>query len=140
MKIWGKISRRGFLYGAFGILGVGIVNPKQSFGLVSQQFQVNPFLSCLIGLIGKSQSATLIGKEYLAMCPQEYDPNILIGQITRNSNRLYQEYRIGGDKKVHEHLRHQIREDFGNNQKIILHGWVLSRTEARICALTHLIG
>ena len=74
------------------------------------------------------------------MFPHEYDPKILISEITHHSDKMYKEYLKGDSKKVHEILRQQIREDFGNNQKIILHGWILSKTEARICGLAHLIG
>ena len=140
MKIWDKISRRGFLFGSLGILGVWLANPKLSFGLVSKQFQVDPFCVCVVRMIKKTQSVKLIGKEYLAMCPQEYDSKTLIREITQNSNRIYRQYLKGDSKKVHAILRQQVREDFRSNQTIILHGWVLSKTEARICGLAHLIG
>jgi hypothetical protein len=140
VKISKKISRRGFLFGSLGILGVWIASPKLSFGLVSKQFQADPFCVCVVRMIEKIQSVKLIGKEYLAMCPQEYDPKILIREITHNSDRIYKQYLKGDSKKVHAILRQQIREDFGSDQKIILHGWVLSKTEARICGLAYLIG
>ncbi len=38
-----------------------------------------------------------------------------------------------------EHMHRQVRSDFVNEQIVFVNGWLLSRTEARICAIQTLL-
>jgi len=40
-----------------------------------------------------------------------------------------------GAKAIHEYFNTKTVEDFNTGQTVIINGWVLSRTEARQCAL-----
>jgi len=61
-----------------------------------------------------------LGSEYLALHPQERDMRHLLHSL---SNSVFES--IGRDWRTHD--------------LALLDGWVLARTEARVCALLHLI-
>jgi hypothetical protein len=72
-----------------------------------------------------------IGRVYLKMFPEENEIEVLSALISRglriNSNIVF------------EDLAAKITEEFKNRQFVEVGGWLLSRTEARQCALYSLL-
>lgn len=79
-------------------------------------------------LIVHRHSAGVIGEYYLAIFESEKSAEALARQIRRslpNDGRHIDAYT----------LLTRIRQDFERGEVVNLQGWLLSRTEARICAL-----
>jgi hypothetical protein len=72
---------------------------------------------------------TQLGAVYLAMHPDE-----------RNFRRLSRLLSGAGSKPVRVHLFESIAQDWVEHDVTVVEGWVLARTEARICAALHLMG
>jgi hypothetical protein len=67
--------------------------------------------------------------------PTEDDPRIL-AQLSVASSEAQQADAIALDRTSLQHrLDAQVRGDFVSGATVQLDGWVLSRTEARLCAL-----
>ena len=78
-----------------------------------------------------SDSAAHIGRAYLAKHEDERDVDVLrahLGDLVSQS---------GGDGLA-ERAGARIREDFATGRTVQVDGWLLSRTEARLCALAAL--
>ena len=80
------------------------------------------FLS--IFLDGKSIS--LIGDQYLKQVPNENSERILVSLLPNDSS---------SDINSVQFVQQQITNDFKSGETIIIDGWILSKTEARQCAL-----
>jgi hypothetical protein len=75
-------------------------------------------------------SAARIGEAYLEDHPEEAQPALLA--------RLLREAGLEEAPGPTSRARARIREDFERGRTVQVDGWVLSRTEARLCALTAL--
>ena len=80
-----------------------------------------------LALFCNEDSLVSMGKQYLELYPQEQDVSLLISLI--DCGQYSQEHTL------RRQLQDNIRRDFEFNQTLILDGWVVSRTEARQCAL-----
>ena len=89
----------------------------------------DPDLSAAIdGLISQRNSAVIIGEAYLTQFDSERSADILLSKI--------RESLLADTQRVDEQtVLCQIRVDFERGDIVNLHGWLLSRTEARLCAL-----
>ena len=108
-----------------------------------------PFLSCsepesslhqrlslpnTMATINESTTIDDVGKAYMEQVPSENSPESLIDQLMINSK---------GDtipkttdsKTLQKMMSQKVKSDFDNGETVIVRGWVLSRTEARQCAL-----
>jgi len=72
-----------------------------------------------------------IGARYLKEAPTEGEEDLLAD--------LLSEGRKGPPDSLAQLLLERIRADYENNDTLILEGWLLSRTEARQCALLSFI-
>ena len=89
----------------------------------------DPDLSAAIGgLISHRNSAAIIGDAYLTQFNDERSADILMSKI--------RESLLTDTQCINENiLLSRIRADFERGDIVNLHGWLLSRTEARVCAL-----
>jgi len=76
-------------------------------------------------------SARIIGAAYLATHPDEADPALLRRAIAADLAPAAQRDQAELDRA----LAHRVRADFLEQRTVKVDGWVLSRTEARLCAL-----
>jgi hypothetical protein len=88
----------------------------------------------LTALFHHQASARTIGRSYLQQYPPESNVRCLLEGIGR-SDRLS----TAGDRELMLALQHRIRQDFVEERVVNLEGWILSVTEARLCALTTLV-
>lgn len=79
-------------------------------------------------LISNQTSAAIIGESYLAQYEHERSADIL-------SHEIHASLGVETGEIDQQDLLKQIRVDFEHADIINLHGWLLSRTEARLCAL-----
>ena len=76
----------------------------------------------------------MIGRQYLRRVPAEADPDLL-GELILSD--LPWSASIGTDTRAV--IREQVRRDFAEDRIVRLGQWMLSQTEARLCALTALV-
>jgi hypothetical protein len=85
----------------------------------------------LASFFGDADAAAVVGRRYLALHPSEADLDRLGREIlSPTPARAYQ-----------AHTRQVLarhRDDFASEHLAIVDGWVLSRTEARLCAIAAL--
>jgi hypothetical protein len=129
-----RIRRRTFLLGAAGA-GVSLV-----WGSAGLRPFPQTSLSTAERLAGvlRHESARAIGSEYLRLVPAEASEAVLVAGVVA---RLPGGSRVVGtasDHRLHELLLGATLGDFAALQTVELHGWVLARTEARLCALAAL--
>ncbi|RAW00342.1 hypothetical protein DQQ10_14915 [Pseudochryseolinea flava] len=77
-----------------------------------------------------------IGKAYRAQYNNEQSEESLIDALTQNNMHLLHE---SDGTKITHYLEQRIQNDFEKNEIVIVDGWILSRTEARQCALFSII-
>jgi hypothetical protein len=95
--------------------------------------------SRLTGIFSRRQSARAVGRAYLRVAPGEADPQILMGAITGTTPDLHRVLDHGDDADLGAALRNRIRRDFADGRTVSVEGWLLSQTEARLCALAELV-
>lgn len=79
-----------------------------------------------------------IGMAYGKAYPDEYNISALEGLLKKNTDgKIISASMQKGE--IDAQLDSQVKNDFASGQTIVLNGWVLSRTEARQCALYTLI-
>jgi len=90
----------------------------------------------LRALVPAADSARLIGRAYLAGYPDESGDDATLARLILADP--------GGDPRVplpsdtqrlRETIAARVREDFRQGRTARVEGWILSRTEARLCAL-----
>jgi len=89
-------------------------------------------------LIMNSNSINEIGMEYINQLPNEGEKEILVNFLLHNEihNKESQSFSI---IRIQNMLKLKIKNDYKNNSTITLGGWVISKTEARQCALSSII-
>ena len=85
------------------------------------------------GLIRHRASAERIGRRYLAMLPSATDRSRLLAMSPALGDAL-QAIRHRPEVAAGL-LRRGISDDFGRADTVIVDGWVLAATEARLCAV-----
>ena len=127
-----RCTRRSFLlYSLLGILGLEIGGCEQSGGVQDAWLdEVSPY----------PEEAANIGREYLAIHPEERNHEFLVRKVKdallvspgRESSEINAvnkvDYTFAG-------LEHAIRNEYARGDMVIIHGWAISPTEARLYAL-----
>jgi hypothetical protein len=72
-----------------------------------------------------------IGKAYILSFPDENKPETLVSQLMND----FPATQKATENTLREFFNKQIAQDFAAGNLVIISGWVLSRTEARQCAL-----
>jgi hypothetical protein len=96
-----------------------------------------PLQSLLRLLEPARNSAKAIGRVYLVQTPDENDWQILVGRLLAEST--ISEHGMNGSRGLVTEFKHQCANDFSEGRIVLLDGWMLSRTEARLCAVHALI-
>jgi hypothetical protein len=129
MKLGPKIKRRVFL-GSLFLMGVASLPPRRAGATEGGE----PAAERLVALLRHRDSAKRVGREYLKARPQEACAANLVTELTRD---LKLPTISDGDLRAHFNKR--SKADFRARRVVKLDGWILSETEARLCALTSLI-
>ena len=80
------------------------------------------------------QSALVIGRHYLDKCPAEADSNTLVDALLGEAgSKHHGEPPTVGDLLAF--FQEKFAKDFDQGNTVMIGGWVLSKTEARLCAL-----
>jgi hypothetical protein len=125
------MRRRRFLQvAAAGALAIGLPGARAG---TSRPFHLlaDPGLLRLFGSTGHVRA---IGVRYRAAFPHEDTPETLAAAILVGRDRTAPTAPLPA-ARLHDHLERQVRDDFARGATVRLDGWILSRTEARQCAL-----
>jgi len=82
-----------------------------------------------LGHICDAKTIDEIGSAYRNATPDESRMAGLIELLLKDMQRA------GDDPRLAQQIKDRVRQDFAANDVVIVKGWVLSRTEARQCAL-----
>jgi hypothetical protein len=135
MTTTGHVDRRRFLYWTACGLGL-LAGERRSLRHASSQRRPITH-AAVVRLFDHLESARVIGRTYLQRYPHEASVLELETRLAHSLN----------DRPIGHHagraalagmLAETIRKDFAADRIVTLHGWVLSRTEARLCALAAL--
>lgn len=93
----------------------------------------------LLEQFGSNEHAARVGQIYLASLPVEPDAGQLADEIVTGIpiNRRARAAN-GGAGGLHDAIRELIREDFQSGRTATVDGWILSKTEVRLCVVAHL--
>lgn len=89
----------------------------------------------LMKILKQKRSARAIGKAYLELEPKEADTTYLVKAICGSGLDLKRAFLVRDDVLLRTAIANRIRHDFIKRRTVMIDGWLLSRTEARICAL-----
>lgn len=94
----------------------------------------------LVALLTHASSAAAVGRAYLAQSPHEAGADRLVAAITSGwtGTSAGVGWQFASEPELLELVRLQIVDDFAREEVAILDGWIVSRTEARLCGLVHL--
>jgi hypothetical protein len=135
MTVPRRIRRKTFLLGAAGL------------GASLAWFGPSPFRGAplspserLASLLKNVDGALGVGREYLRQVPAEASPGVLTARVAERLPGGLGTIDTASDGRLRELLLSAAAEDFRDLRTMELHGWVLARTEARLCALAALEG
>lgn len=90
----------------------------------------------LAGVLAAGDSARAVGREYLRISPTAADE--LARAVARQLAARGVALQRADDRELRVALGRCVVDDFGADQVVTVAGWVLARTEARLCALAAL--
>jgi hypothetical protein len=124
-----RLTRRGFLAG----LAAGVVGAAVGLRLYWSGARTPVGAERLASTLSHTDSAVRLGRRYLEGAPEEANAGRLIALIGTQP--------AGGesDAALRERLQTCIRQDFIDGTTVAVDGWLLSLTEARLCALVSLL-
>ena len=133
------ISRRRFL-AALGCAGMSLLcvpgyRSQKLLGDVS----ASHLGARLAGVFTHSESAHTVGLQYLRTAHGERDLNTLIRLIASILPGGHRALVVSNDADLRHLLGMQVRRDFEEERTVKLDGWILSLTEARLCAIATLV-
>jgi hypothetical protein len=89
-------------------------------------------------LFTDKDSARAVGARYLARFPQEANVRLLTALICGSTERMWQLADLD-TPILRQALARQNIEDFSSGRTVVVDGWTLSETEARLCAIVAII-
>ena len=116
----------GFLYESFN--NIFLHNPLEKYSYKNGKFEPKFYKI----MLKEFSNLSLIGEKYRKKYPDESSKDKMLQILQGNSSHVNNSNFI----KV---LRQKIDKDLENCQTVIIDGWLISKTEARISALIYLI-
>ncbi len=98
----------------------------------------SPLAVRLPGLLEHRSSATAVGREYLRAVPAERGTGSLVTAIVSRLGEQRTGAQVASRAELQAMVADGVRNDFDAGLTLRLQGWIVSRTEARICALAAL--
>ena len=93
-----------------------------------------------VAALDDEESARVVGREYLRAFPAEASRDVLTARVVEQLAGGSRLLATASDDRLRELLLRAAAGDFDDLRTVELRGWVLARTEARLCALAALRG
>jgi hypothetical protein len=132
-----SLDRRAFLAGS-GAIVAALAAPALAslFGCDRR-----PTLAqALVGFYSDPASAARIGRAVLAAVPAEATAEAVVAALAGDRRAELEALAASDPGALRALLQKQHRSDFEDGRTVSIDGWVLSRTEARLCAVAALAG
>jgi hypothetical protein len=139
MRPFAIVTRRHCLRMFLGLGAVLLLRRTDVFGTMTSSSTGHLLSSKLVDLFHDKKSARVIGLEYLRIVPGESHPRQLTNLICSRWQGRYDDIAHVDTARIKELLLRQQREDFEKGRIVNVQGWILSETEARLCALATLV-
>ena len=135
-----QLGRRGFLVTAVGLAATTLA---ARFALPHERERIDDDTATdagrLVRAFSSPESAAELGRAYLATASRERSPALLVDRIAASLPAGYKVLRTADDGQLKSLLARRLKEDFAAGNTVTVDGWVISRTEARLCALAALL-
>jgi hypothetical protein len=132
-----ELSRREFLALA-AAAGAALLAAEQAGAPMPWARQHDRLVPRLLGVFQHTESARVVGKEYLRAYPHEADASQLADTIAAAVPGGARAILGAPAAELRALLDHTTRADFAAERVVTLQGWILSATEARLYALAAL--
>lgn len=123
------VGRRGFILALFGLCAGTLACESERRGEVrSNSGALGDWVrDCGAGFFSDLTALRRLGTIYLVAHPEE------------RSRALLSHLLVAGDHgTIPSRLLNAVARDWSSNHVVVVDGWLLARTEARLCALLHL--
>jgi hypothetical protein len=94
-----------------------------------------PLAVRLADLLEHRESAIAVGREYMAVSKTERTTEALLAELTAALPGGADAAKHASQAELRGMLAARIRRDFEDDVTVSLRGWIVSRTEGRLCAL-----
>ena len=103
--------------------------------------RTDPAVERLRAVVARTSAARSVGRAYVAAYSSEATTAVLLGAIQARLPRSldWGPLTTDADDRLRVALQRAIAEDFSIENVVFLNGWMLSRTEARVCGLVALL-
>jgi len=132
------LTRREFVVTSISAVA-GAVLPAEGWAQVLPEVGYSDVKKKILSVFNHSESMKFIGKKYIEQVPVENKASILLAPILfGGSDTRFQNTVLLNQKEIKSFIRSRVKEDFISGQTVSIRGWVLAKTEARLCALAFL--
>jgi hypothetical protein len=139
MKKVRAMNRREFLALSLGGACAVFFQIRRSRATPAPQPRQDLLLARLSGLLRHTESAGIVGRAYVDRYPHEATIPVILALIAADGAGGQAALSRVAESELRTLLDHKIRQDFADERVVQLRGWILSVTEARLCALTALV-
>jgi hypothetical protein len=134
-----SISRRRFLQLAIWLSTFGLTVTVPPSARSTTGVTLNFVGRKLTRSLVDKRSAHVIGRQYLKIHPEEASVDLLIRLLCCDRSQSLFALANEGDRVFRKLILAQQRDDFAKSRTVNLKGWILAKTEARLCALVTLL-
>lgn len=96
-----------------------------------------PLAARLTRILSNTRSAAIVGQHYLRLNLEAADAPVLAARIAGTMEH-YLRLSSAGPRRLRALLAEQQKRDFAEGRTVNVDGWILSVTEARLCAIAAL--
>ncbi len=136
MRFGGSLTRRSF-FGVLAALSVWLLPGARRAG--ARASLSADWRERWARALPSRRSARIVGREYLRSRPYEADAALLVRLLEESLGAPRPQPDSGSAEILRRALRRSIEADYLAGRTLQLRGWVLARTEARLCALTRFL-
>jgi hypothetical protein len=131
----GDTSRRRFLLGACAVAVPVALAPLKPWRAIVEVTGARTPAARLAGLLAHRDSARSLGRAALAALPGATTPPALAAAVLADLPGDAAALAAASDDDLRALVAARVREDFDSGDTVRVDGWILSCTEARLCAL-----
>jgi hypothetical protein len=131
----GNISRRNYLHILVCLSALGLARSTRTLAIFGGRSESETLTTRLTEIFRHRESASVIGREFLRCVPAEADEHLLIDLICSSRKEQRAKLARANSGMLREWILRQHRKDFENGRIVNIQGWLLSKTEVRVCAL-----
>lgn len=132
-------TKRRFLQALVSLGAITLAQPVWALLPSPARRPPDPLAVRLAGFFIHKESAVRVGRAYLRSFPGEADAQRLVSRLCASDPLKHRTLLDADSKRCFELLALTHRQDFEKGRIVKVDGWILSETEARLCALATLL-